>query len=326
MHVFKLIYFQIAFYDSFQTVSRKLFCIKYFFFCSHFTESPTSERSFVSNDEISQCDDSKKSLAKKSLPSERPPEGNKSPLKTQSLTKKPSLANSRSSSPLNKDIQAPVRRYSAVNESDSYRRKSNKENEIRKGPRSRSATPGRHNSVEVPLHPQHSKMALSSENKFGTWNGKSKKRSGLHPDIYASSNFVRNGLGRNSVGSCSSAYSPAIGRRAHRNMSPLLADLLKTKNLDDDKTILIKMREIINQYSGIFEDSPEKKYDCGAGADELDFTSEWVRNNGSLRKMESGDYDEKMSPNKRKDSKYDGTHSKIPAPIFFKQHVSEKEC
>ncbi|KAK6641546.1 hypothetical protein RUM44_013258 [Polyplax serrata] len=283
-------------------------------------ESPNSEGSFASNEYDHHFEEVKK-LPKKSVSRM---EGGKSLTKIQSPVKK----TSRSSSPNgNRESQVPVRRYSVINESDTYRRKANKENEIRKNSRSRSATPGRHKSVEVPLYNQHSKTALAAD-KYGTWNGKSKKRSELHPDSYGTSNFVRNGVGRSSLGASSTTYDPTTGRRIwvrqqeQKNMSPLLTDLLKTKNLDDDKSILLKMREIINQYSGIFEDDSG-----GPETEDLDFTSEWVRNNGNLRKMESGDFDEKSSPNKRKDSKYDGTHSKIPAPVYFKQQqISEKEC
>lgn len=313
-----------------------------FFVLFFSTESPTSEsiNSSAINERQSE-EEPKKKINKKPSPIASA-DVSKSPLKTQTIKKKPtSRISSRSSSPGGQiESQIPSRRYSAVNDANSCRRKSNKENEVRKTPRSRSATPGRYNSVETPLPPQNAKSA--SENKFGTWNGKGKKRPGINSDGYSPSNFVRNSVGRSSLGSHS---LPGGVKRimqksgeSKNNMSPLLADLLKTKNLNDDKTILLKMKEIINQYSGIFEESssssssPDKKSD--SNSDDLDFTSEWVKNNGSLRKMEncSGDYNEKSSsPNKRKDVKYDGSQSKIPAPVFFKQqqqqpqHVSEKE-
>lgn len=286
--------------------------------------SPTSECSFVSNEDFNHEESLKEKREKKTVSREP----NKTALKTHSPVKKTSRNNSRSSSPARHYDNQPVRRCSATNDPNAFRRKSNKENEVRKTPRSRSATSGRSPSVDGSLISKPVKSGVALD-KFGTWNGKTKKRPGVNSDTY-SSNFVRNGVGRSSLGSHSTTYDPATGRRIsktsdQKNMSPLLTDLLKTKNLDDDKTILLKMREIINQYSGIFEEDSENKYENGE--ENLDFTSEWVRNNGSIGRMESGDFDEKPSPNKRKDSKYDGAHSKIPAPVFFKQqHLSEKEC
>lgn len=218
-----------------------------------------------------------------------------------------------------------------MDDTDSSRRRSSKEDDPRKMTRSRSVSSGDTSFCETSPIKKNVHKNFASSDKSGTWNGKTKKRTGLNADTFtpASPQFVRSGVGRCSLGANKTMYDPATGRRIQKqsptkNVSPILADLLKSKNLEDDKTILLKMKEIINQYSGIFDSASEKKYDSSS-EDNIDFTTEWVRNNGSINRLDSVDSDDKSSPNRRKD-KYDGAHSKIPAPVFYKQHVSEKEC
>jgi len=101
-------------------------------------------------------------------------------------------------------------------------------------------------------------------------------------------------VGRSSLGASKTHYDPLTGRRVQKSVSPLVSNLLEVKDLQDDKLILQKMKELISQYSGMLE-----------GCDEHN-------------------EDEKVT-HKRKDSKYEGPISKIPAPVFYKQPAGEKD-
>ncbi|KAL0267350.1 UNVERIFIED_CONTAM: hypothetical protein PYX00_009642 [Menopon gallinae] len=295
-------------------------------------ESPTSVYSSASNDEYSQQGMDDDAESKRSLRSS-PQQPNRKPAK-KSISREPSIDNTGGmrtvmSSPQRRRSEdrtmykPPVRKTSYVDD------KQNKD-AARKMTRSRSASGREPLSADSSPIKRNVRAAPATADKYGTWNGKTKKRSDLTADTFGQSSgqFVRNGVGRASLGAGRTTYDPATGRRIQKpppppeaNMSPLLADLLKTKNLDDDKFILLKMKEIIDRYSDIVTGS-DKKYD--SSSEDLDFTTEWVRNNGSIKRIDS-DGEERCSPHKRKDSKFDGTSSKIPAPVFYKQQVSEKE-
>lgn len=329
--------------------------------CLLFTESPTSECSSASNDDENQLttiEDDKSTVKDSSISGSNTDLHDKQSRTIRS--REPSI-DSNKSSPIRRINQSPVkkspiksrnssrnsspsrrgsddlrvrdtssRRSSYKDDTDSSRRRSSKEEDTRKMTRSRSVSSGDTSFCETsPI--KKNVRNYSNLDKSGTWNGKTKKRPGLNAETFTPSSpqFVRGGVGRSSLGASKTMYDPQTGRRVQKqsptkNMSPLLADLLKAKNLEDDKTILLKMKEIINQYSGIFDNTSDKKYDSSS-EDNLDFTTEWVRNNGSIKRIESADSDDKSSPNRRRD-KYDGANSKIPAPVYYKQNGSEKEC
>lgn len=301
-----------------------------------FSESPTSVYSSASNEEYSQQGadnddvDSKGGSPRSHSQQLYKKNGKKS------ISREPSVENTSDVREIKSAKNSPQRRRSedrslyppSTRKTSFVDDKNAVKDTTRKITRSRSASAREPASADSSPIKRNVRTAATTTDKYGTWNGKTKKRSDLAADTFAqpSGQFVRNGTGRASLGAGRTTYDPATGRRVQKpvpekNMSPLLADLLKTKNLDDDKIILLKMKEIIDRYSDIFTNS-EKKYD--SSSEDLDFTTEWVRNNGSIKRMDS-EGEERCSPHKRKDSKFDGANSKIPAPVFYKQQVSEKE-
>lgn len=103
-----------------------------------------------------------------------------------------------------------------------------------------------------------------------------------------------------------------------KQISPLLEQILQVKDLDNDVTVLNKMKEIIQHYADIVDEKlvEEKRHEETLPQDELDFTSAWVHGNGSLGRIR------KVSPSPRKDSKVEGAVSRIPAPIFYRPMAS----
>lgn len=159
-----------------------------------------------------------------------------------------------------------------------------------------------------------------------TWSGrqgKSKPRPSLNGVA-----FERNTAQRRSLGSANS--TPAALRRSRgslpaslqgsptKQISPLLEQILKVEDLDNDVTVLNKMKEIIQHYAGIVDEKlvEEKRQEQTLPQEELDFTSAWVHGNGSLGRIR------KVSPSPRKDSKVEGAVSRIPAPVFYRPLAS----
>jgi hypothetical protein len=104
-----------------------------------------------------------------------------------------------------------------------------------------------------------------------------------------------------------------------KHISPLLEQILQVKDLDNDVTVLNKMKEIIQHYADIVDEKlvEERQHEEQAlPQEELDFTSAWVHGNGSVGRIR------KVSPSPRKDSKVDGAVSRIPAPVFFRPMAS----
>lgn len=159
-----------------------------------------------------------------------------------------------------------------------------------------------------------------------TWSGrqgKGKPRPSLNGVA-----FERNAAQRRSLGSANS--TPSALRRSKgslpaslqgsptKQISPLLEQILQVKDLDNDVTVLNKMKEIIQHYADIVDEKlvEEKRHEQTLPQEELDFTSAWVHGNGSLGRIR------KVSPSPRKDSKVEGAVSRIPAPIFYRPMAS----
>jgi hypothetical protein len=103
-----------------------------------------------------------------------------------------------------------------------------------------------------------------------------------------------------------------------KQISPLLEQILQVEELDNDVTVLNKMKEIIQHYADIVDEKlvEEKRHEQTLPQEELDFTSAWVHGNGSLGRIR------KVSPSPRKDSKVEGAVSRIPAPVFYRPMAS----
>lgn len=159
-----------------------------------------------------------------------------------------------------------------------------------------------------------------------TWSGrqgKAKPRPSLNGVA-----FERNTAQRRSLGSANS--TPAALRRSKgslptslqgsptKQISPLLEQILQVEDLDNDVTVLNKMKEIIQHYADIVDEKlvEEKRQEETLPQEELDFTSAWVHGNGSLGRIR------KVSPSPRKDSKVEGAVSRIPAPVFYRPMAS----
>ncbi|XP_067015305.2 GAS2-like protein pickled eggs [Anabrus simplex] len=195
----------------------------------------------------------------------------------------------------------------------------------------------------------------------GTWCGrqgsKAKSRPALTDNTFNNTNsipFGRSSPQRRSFGGYGSAHSSPsrsnnnpVRRSQHkgslpsslqtsptRQISPLIEEILQVKELDNDASVLQKMREIIQQYADIVDVTGERGSDLPPGGDELDFTSAWVHGNGSLDGIQqvrrkgscasvpgdlgsTADFKLKLSSNPRKDSKPDGGLSRIPIPVYF---------
>jgi len=159
-----------------------------------------------------------------------------------------------------------------------------------------------------------------------TWSGrqgKTKPRPSLNGVA-----FERNTAQRRSLGSANS--TPAALRRSKgslpaslqgsptKQISPLLEQILQVEDIDNDVTVLNKMKEIIQHYADIVDEKldEEKRQEQTLPQEELDFTSAWVHGNGSLGRIR------KVSPSPRKDSKVEGAVSRIPAPVFYRPMAS----
>lgn len=170
-------------------------------------------------------------------------------------------------------------------------------------------------------------MTSRTAQQNNTWSGrqgKAKSRPSLN-----GAGFERNTMQRRSLGSANS--TPTALRRNKgslpaslqgsptKQISPLLEQILQVKDLDNDVTVLNKMKEIIQHYADIVDEKlvEEKRHEEQAlPEDELDFTSAWVHGNGSLGRIR------KVSPSPRKDSKVEGAVSRIPAPVFYRPVAS----
>ncbi|XP_046979683.1 GAS2-like protein pickled eggs [Schistocerca americana] len=111
---------------------------------------------------------------------------------------------------------------------------------------------------------------------------------------------------------------PASLSGSPTKISPLIEQVLSVKELDNDVTVLNKMRQIIRQYADLVGDAADADADAGAArppSEELDLTSAWVHGNGSLPRRAAsvcgGDLGAAVGPSPRKDSK----GSRIPAPL-----------
>ncbi|XP_049794703.1 GAS2-like protein pickled eggs [Schistocerca nitens] len=111
---------------------------------------------------------------------------------------------------------------------------------------------------------------------------------------------------------------PASLSGSPTKISPLIEQVLSVKELDNDVTVLNKMRQIIRQYADLVGDAADADVDAGAArppSEELDLTSAWVHGNGSLPRRAAsvcgGDLGAAVGPSPRKDSK----GSRIPAPL-----------
>ncbi|PSN29403.1 hypothetical protein C0J52_25543 [Blattella germanica] len=160
-----------------------------------------------------------------------------------------------------------------------------------------------------------------------TWSGrqgKGKPRPSLN-----GVGFERNTAQRRSLGATNSA--PTTPRRHKgslpaslqgsptKQISPLLEQILQVKELDNDLTVLNKMKEIIQHYAEIVDvklDEEKKHEEQALPQEELDITSAWVHGNGTLGRIR------KVSPSPRKDSKVEGAVSRIPAPVFYRPTAS----
>lgn len=163
--------------------------------------------------------------------------------------------------------------------------------------------------------------------QHNTWSGrqgKGKPRPSLN-----GSGFERNTMLRRSLGSANS--TPTALRRNKgslpaslqcsptKHISPLLEQILQVRDLDNDVTVLKKMKEIIQHYADIVDEKlvEERQHEEQTlPQEELDFTSAWVHGNGSVGRIR------KVSPSPRKDSKVDGAVSRIPAPVFYRPVAS----
>lgn len=237
--------------------------------------SPTSEASIPSNDDyenqMNAIEDDKSTLKDDSI------SGSCSEMYDSRRTSREASVDSNIRSSPDRS-----RRSSLMDDTTASRRRSSMT-------RSRSASSGEKTDFEVPVR------RISGE-KCGTWNGKPKGKRGS----VGSETFQRGSPGRSSLGAGKTEYDPHTGRRVQKCVSPLVSDLLQVKDLEDDKLILQKMKELISQYSGLLE-AQDDGVSYGSGDDD-------------------------KSAHRRKDSKYEGAISKIPAPVFFKQPSCEKEC
>ncbi|KAJ9583507.1 hypothetical protein L9F63_022148, partial [Diploptera punctata] len=141
-----------------------------------------------------------------------------------------------------------------------------------------------------------------------TWSGRQGK--GKPRPSLSGVGFERNTTQRRSLGATNSA--PSTPRRHKgslpsslqgsptKQISPLIEQILQVKELDNDVTVLNKMKEIIQQYADIVDmklDEEKKHEGQSLPQEELDITSAWVHGNGSLGRIR------KVSPTPRKDSK-----------------------
>lgn len=160
----------------------------------------------------------------------------------------------------------------------------------------------------------------------GTWSGRQGRNKPRTP--VSESTFNRTSLQRRSLGAYGTATPsnnnhsappsprrqpkksslPASLQTSPTKISPLLEQVLSVKELDNDVTVLNKMRQIIQQYADLVGGAAEPP------SEELDLTSAWVHGNGSLARRRGsccsipGDL---AAPAPRKDS----AGSRIPAPV-----------
>lgn len=177
----------------------------------------------------------------------------------------------------------------------------------------------------VRLDPRIATSRTGEQNN--TWSGrqgKAKPRPSLNGVA-----FERNTAQRRSLGSANS--TPVALRRSRgslpaslqgsptKQISPLLEQILQVEELDNDVTVLNKMKEIIQHYADIVDEKlvEEKRQEQTLPQEELDFTSAWVHGNGSLGRIR------KVNPSPRKDSKVEGAVSRIPAPVFYRPMASD---
>lgn len=145
----------------------------------------------------------------------------------------------------------------------------------------------------------------------GSWGAGRKARPSLTPDTFTRGTPQRSSLparGRTSRPQTRQSNGNVLPQT--NNISPILEQILKGSDLQDDAKVLQKMKDIIQHYAAIVDEKLAREEE----EEQLDFTSAWVRGLPSQSQQQPA----RITP--RKDVHPQGATSRIPAPVAAGKH------
>ncbi|XP_052126125.1 GAS2-like protein pickled eggs isoform X2 [Frankliniella occidentalis] len=157
----------------------------------------------------------------------------------------------------------------------------------------------------------------SSSAGAGSWGAGRKPRPSLTPDTFTRGTPQRASLpARGRASRPQSRQSNGNVLPQTNNISPILEQILKGSDLQDDAKVLQKMKDIIQHYAAIVDEKLAREEE----EEQLDFTSAWVRGLPSQQQQQLQQQGQQARVTPRKDVHPQGTTSRIPAPVAAGKH------
>ncbi|XP_034237555.1 GAS2-like protein pickled eggs [Thrips palmi] len=167
-----------------------------------------------------------------------------------------------------------------------------------------------HPAGQQQAHAQRRSSSSTGVASTGSWGAGRKPRASLTPDTFTRGTPQRASLpARGRTSRPQSRQSNGNVLPQTNNISPILEQILKGSDLQDDAKVLQKMKDIIQHYAAIVDEKLAREEE----EEQLDFTSAWVQGLPSQQQQQP-----RITP--RKDSHPQGATSRIPAPVSAGKH------